>query len=63
MEYHSAEFSGAFEPLFFGLGILDCSYIEECLLWQIVYLAVENSVESLDSLFDWHHHTWQTGEL
>ena len=45
------------------LGILNSTDIEESLLRQIVDLAVENSIEALDGLFDGHHDTRQTCEL
>ena len=46
-----------------GLGVFDGSYVEECLLWQVIHFTVENGVEALDGLLDGHHHTWQTCEL
>ena len=55
---------GSFEQfLGFLLGVFDSTHIQEGLLGQIVNLAIKNSIESLDSLFDRYHYTRQTGEL
>ena len=45
------------------LGVFNRTYIEECLLGQVVHLTIEDGVEALDGFFDRHHHTGQTGEL
>lgn len=44
-------------------GVLDGSHVEECLLWQVVYLSVENHVEALDGVLDRNHHARYAGEL
>jgi hypothetical protein len=43
--------------------VLDGSHVEECLLWQVVYLSVENHVEALDGVLDRNHHARYAGEL
>ena len=51
-----------FQFFCFCLGIFDSTYVEECLFGYIVYFAVHNHIETLDSVFDRHHNTGYTRE-
>ncbi len=49
--------------LTFLYSVLNRSDVEECLLGQVVHLAVENHVEALDGILDRHHHALHAREL
>ena len=51
------------QSLTLGNSVLDGSYVEEGLLRQVVYLAVENHVEALDGVLDRNHHAGDACEL